>query len=137
MIVTYYIKSRMNLLALHSGKNINSSIVKYKGTNNDIRFSGDANKYNLTNIIGKSKGGIDDAKATHTMSIYPTTFDYDAIIDLGYRDYTIDNFWHTIDGSAYDLEMNWKGLNDITQFESTDNINDNFASRIIRSNVNV
>lgn len=136
MIVTYYIKSRMNLLALHSGKNINSSIVKYKGTNNDIRFSGDANKYNLTNIIGKSKGGIDDSKATHTMSIYPTTFDYDAIIDLGYRDYTIDNFWHTTDGSAYDSEMNWKGFNDITQFESTDNIKDNFASRIIRSNVN-
>lgn len=136
MIVTYYIKSRMNFLALHSGKNVNSSIIKYKGTTANNNFSGKANKFNINTIINKFTSGLSEEYAPHTMDIYSTTFDYDSIIDLGYRDYVIDNFWHTEDGSAYDVEMNWKGFNDITQFKSTDNLKDTFAARIIRSNVN-
>ena len=79
MIVTYYIKSRMNFLALHSGKNVNSSIIKYKGTTANNNFSGKANKFNINTIINKFTSGLSEEYAPHTMDIYPTTFEYKEI----------------------------------------------------------
>lgn len=138
LIVTYPIKSRMNFLALHSGKSINSSIVKYIGTSSDEGFNYKANKANVSKLKKEVIAAFDDSEAgiQRIEKMFPQTSDAGAIIELGYRDYTVDNFWHTSNGAAYETSMNWKGFNDVTQFKNIDNIVDKFPSRIIRSNVN-
>ncbi|MBD5584357.1 MAG: hypothetical protein HDQ88_04695 [Clostridia bacterium] len=143
IVVSYFIKSRFNLLAIHGGSNSNSAILKIQ---NDL-----ANKFDVNFIIdnmsdwlgtnGKKKEKNkryrrDKNGLKVTNYLFGPNSDYSAIQELGYRDYTVDNFWHTEDGAAYEVGMNWKGFNDITQSKDYDNNITDFPARVVRSNVN-
>lgn len=115
MIISYFIPSRLNLQCIHSGNGVNFEVKKLF----------DRNK--LTNYTqGNPEASMGGDKNS----------DYNYAKNIAYKHQSIDNFWHTEDGTCYDLAMNHDGFKDVIIMSDFDDYTDNYPTRIIRSNVN-
>lgn len=117
IIVSYFIYSRMNLQARHSGNGTNSAVYKI---------------FNRNYLVdpGNMKPWFNIIKWA------PHNAYWQDVNNLAYVSYPIDNFFHTDDGACYEVGMNWDGFKDAVMSKSLELDTKHFPSRIIRSNVN-
>lgn len=121
-VISYIVLSRMNLQCRHSGNTLSSQIYKIP------KFS--SLDYTIL-IIGSTP--IDETR--YYKALYKSPY-HEQVMELAYRTQGITEFFHTDDGSCYDICMNYDGFKDAVVNKNLEGYTNNFPTRIIRSDIN-